>query len=347
MAAFEQRDSGYWQARVRRRGWPPQSKSFRTKVAAEAWARAAEAAMDAGSFVTAAVAERTTFEQIAKRFKKEFAPDHYRGQGWVHKLNHLIDRLGDYSLASLTSDRVAWYRDQRLADPDPRYKDAKAAPRVSGATVKTELDLLSKVLGVATKEFRIPLPGGNPVDGVRKPTGNPSRQRRLVADERERLIAACERSTNKWLKPAVLLALETAMREGEILSLRRSDIDMDKRIADLKKTKNGDDRTIPLTSQAVAIITALPSSITGRVIPITNKALYQVFTTACRRAGIEDFHFHDLRHEALSVLASRGGDQALSILELAAISGHRSASSLRMLQVYVHHHAADLAKKLG
>ena len=79
MAVFDQRDSGYWQARVRRKGWPAQSKTFRTKAEAETWARKVEAEIDRGSFVSASQAEGTSFKELAQRFKTEFAPQHYRG----------------------------------------------------------------------------------------------------------------------------------------------------------------------------------------------------------------------------------------------------------------------------
>lgn len=341
MAVFDQRDSGYWQARIRRKGWPAQSRTFRTKGQAETWARATEADMDKGAFVSAALAERTLFKDIAVRFSKEFAPHHYRGAGWQHKLARLVKRLGPFSLASLTQDRVAWYRDQRLQDPDPRFKDPQNAPSVSGATVKTELDLLSKVLGVAAKEFRIPLPSGNPVAMIRKPTGNRSRDRRLDSEEFDRLLAACERSRNTWLKPGVVISVETAMRQGELLALRWDDVDLKKRVALLRITKNGDARTVPLSSRAVALLSALPKAIDGRVLPQEKQGLYAAFKTACNRAGLEDFHWHDLRHEAISRLAERGD---LSILELSAISGHRTQ---RTLQIYVQMHASALAEKLG
>lgn len=341
MAVFDQRESGYWQARVRRKGWPAQSKTFRTKTDAETWARSVESAMDRGAFVSSSAAEKTLFRDIAYRFASEFAPHHYRGAAWRYKLNRLVDRLGQYSIASLTQDRVAQYRDQRLEDPDPRYKDKSDAPKVSGATVKTELDLLSKVLDVASKEFGVSLPNGNPVNMIRKPTGNKSRDRRLIAPHLEGLLTACGNSRNTWLKPAVQLSIETAMRQGELLALRWEDVDLAKRVAFLRLTKNGDSRAVPLSSRAIAVLESIPRAIKGHVIPQEKQGLYAAFMTACRRAEIEDFHWHDLRHEALSRLAERGD---LSVLELSAISGHKT---LRLMQLYVQLHAGALAQKLG
>ena len=344
LAAITKRPEGTWQAKARRKGWPAQSKTFRTKALAQTWATAIESKMDSGTFVSTTEAERTTLDQLAERFRKEFAPGHYRGDGWTHKLDRLLERLGQFSLVALTPEIVAAYRDERMQDPDPRYKDPEKAPRVSGATVKTELDLLAKMLDVAQKEFSIALPLGNPVHNIRKPKSGESRQRRLTADEWTKLEVACKQSRNTWLHPALLLAVETAMRQGELLALKRADIDKGKRTAWLKETKNGEPRAVPLTSRAIAVIEGLPRSTTGLLVPVEKQALHSAFRTACRRAGIDDYRWHDLRHEALSRFAERGD---LSVLELAAISGHKSASSLKMLQVYVQFHASKLAEKLG
>lgn len=341
MAVFDQRESGFWQARIRRKGWPTQSKTFRHKTDAEAWARRTEADMDRGSFVSSSEAESTLFKDLAKRFREEFAPTHYRGKAWQNKLDRLTHRLGSYSLASLTSERVGWYRDARLSDPDPRYKESKAAPRICGATVKTEIDLLSKVLDVAAKEFGISLPRGNPAAMVRKPTDNDSRDRRLDSAQWSALWSQLMCSRNIWLVPAVTLAVETAMRQGELLSLEWARLDLEKRTAHLAKTKNGESRVVPLSSAAIATLAALPRSISGKVLATNKSTLYGAFVAACKRAGVEDYTFHDLRHESLSRLAERGD---LSVLELSAISGHKT---LRLVQMYVQLHASQLAAKLG
>ncbi|OIP14612.1 MAG: hypothetical protein AUK51_16550, partial [Comamonadaceae bacterium CG2_30_59_20] len=191
MAVFEQRESGWWQAKIRRKGFPSQSKTFRTKLEAQVWARGIDSGIDKGTHVSTVAAEKTLFKDLAARFSTEFAPFHYRGMGWKHKLAHLVKHFGTHSVASLTADKIALYRDQRLTAPDPRFSDADKAPRISGATVKTELDLLSKVLDVASKEFRMTLPTGNAVALIRKPANNPSRERRLTAEEFDKLVAAC------------------------------------------------------------------------------------------------------------------------------------------------------------
>lgn len=333
MATFKVRDSGYIQAVIRRKGYPQQSKSFRTKTDAEVWARQAEAEMDRGSFVSASLAQRTTFSDIVDRFTKEFAPFHYRvredkKEAWRFQCQHLNGFFGEYSVAALTPQLAAKYRDDRLKTVGP-------------STVRKELNMLSKVLTVAGQEFGVAVPTGNPVLNVRKPQESKSRERRLNADEFQSLLSECSKSRNPWLLHAVNFAVATAMRQGEILGLLWENVNKTRRLAMLPVTKNGEARAVPLTSEALEVLAAMPRAIKGIVFPVERMTLYHAFNAAVKRAGITDFTFHDLRHEALTLLAERGD---LSVIELASISGHKT---LQMLKRYMHLRAEDLAKKLG
>ena len=134
------------------------------------------------------------------------------------------------------------------------------------------------------------------------------------------------------------------MRQGELLSLRWENIDLENRFAllpDPKKIKNEEPRAVPLSTRAAAVLTGLPPSTEGLVFKVERMTLYHAFMAACRRAGIADYTWHDLRHEALSRLAERGD---FSVLELAAVSGHKT---LQMLKKYTHLQAAKLAEKMG
>lgn len=336
MATFKQRESGWWQAVIRRRGHPSQSKTFETRREAEAWARGVESEIDKGGYVSHAAAERTTFNEIAQRFSTDFAVHHYRKrednkEAWRTQIKHLADHLGEYSLIAITSPVVAAYRDNRLKV-------------VSGTTVRKEVNLLSKVLTVTMQEFGIMLPNGNPVANVRKPKESRGRDRRLLGDEADRLLAECRASRNPWLLPAVQLALETAMRQGELLSMEWQHVNIKRRLVmllDQDKIKNEEARAVPLSKAALEVLKGLPRDIHGAVLPVQRMTLFHAFSAACKRAGIMDFHFHDLRHEALSRVAELG---KFSMLEMAAISGHKT---LQMLKRYTHLHAEDLAKKLG
>lgn len=341
MAQIEQRESGGWQARIRRRGFPAVSATKPTKKEAEAWATAIEAGMDRGVLLTATEAERTTFKQLAKRFKEEFAPEHYRQredgkEAWRFQLDRLEEFFGDYSLLAIDQALIGQFRDERITPP----KSSKRAA-VKGSTVRKEIFLLSKVFGFAQKDCGIVLPRGNPVEHVRKPADGKGRERRLTPAEWAALEAQCKKSRNKYLYPALVFAVETAMRQGEMLYFFWADLDKKNGIAMLRETKNGETRAAPISAIAIAALDSLPCTLHKPVFNLRREALYHAFVAAAKRAGITDYTWHDLRHESLSRLAERGD---LSLLELASISGHKT---LQMLKRYTHLQAADLAKKLN
>jgi integrase len=181
----------------------------------------------------------------------------------------------------------------------------------------------------------------NPARDIKLPLGGRQRDRRLQPGEEARLFTACREARNRWLLPLVQLALETAMRQGELLRLRWEHIDLNRRTAHLPVTKNGEARTVPLSSTAVAVLRALPRALHGDVLRgVTTEAVKRSYMRATRRAGIEDLRFHDLRHEATTRLFEKG----LNIMEVASITGHKD---LRMLRRYTHLKAEDLALKLG
>lgn len=324
---------------------PAQSKTFRTKTEAAEWARAVESEIDRGVYQSASDAERTTFADLLKRFRAEFAPHHYRQredakEAWRFQCARLEDFFGAYALAAIDAKLVAKYRDDRMRPPGGSPRKA-----VGESTVRKEIFMLSKVLGFAQTECGIMLPRGNPVEKIRVPSDGKARDRRLTADEWLSLEREIAKSRSPYLKPAFGLAVETAMRQAELLSLTPKMIDKKRRLAlllDPAKIKTEEPRAVPLSTKAIEIIDALPRPLAGgRLLPVERMTLYHAFVAACKRAGVTNYTWHDLRHEALSRLAERGD---FSVLELAAISGHKT---LQMLKRYTHLQAENLARKLG
>jgi integrase len=163
----------------------------------------------------------------------------------------------------------------------------------------------------------------------------------LTVEELERLRTALAKCRNGLLSNVIMFAIHTGMRRGEILSIRWSDINFDASTAHLADTKNGDARTVPLSSSALAALPATDNHAAGeRVFPLSPNAVRLAWERLKRRAGVNDLHFHDLRHEAISRFFELG----LSIPEVALISGHRD---FKMLFRYTHLRPADVAKKLG
>jgi len=317
------------------------SKTFARRANAEAWARQIEAELDRGVWRDRSAAEATTLYALLERYLRDVVPTKRGRDVEALRVRNLMnDPVTRYKLAALSPLVLADWRDRRLA--------AGCKP----ATVRRELGIISAVINWARKELMFAIE--NPVAAVRLPAPGKARERRLDADEEQRLLAALEYrpggrpdgkryregTRNPWVKPLVQLALETAMRRGELLSLRWENVDLEKRVALLPETKNGEARKVPLSSGAVEILKSLPRSLDGRVFPVSANALKLAWARATRRAGLKDLHFHDLRHEATSRLA----EKLPNVIELSAVTGHKD---LRMLKRYYHPRAEDLAKKLA
>jgi integrase len=327
MASFRHRGNR-WQARVRRQGHPDEVKSFVNRQDAERWARSVEIEIDRGSFISTAEAQKYTFADLIERYLVEVLRGHKHEKTHSFRFRAMArSSIGRINMAAFTAQVVARYRDERLQS-------------VSAAAVIRELACISSVINIARKEWGISMT--NPVQSIRKPTSPKGRERMASDAEMTRLLAVLEPvgKRNIWMKPLVLLAVETAMRRGELLSLKWNDIDLAQRTATLWETKNGETRVVPLSSQAIKILKDLPRCIDGRVFSINGCAVSKAWETVLERAQISDFHFHDLRHMAITQMAQK----LPNIIELSAVSGHKS---LAMLKRYYHPKAADLARKLG
>ena len=160
---------------------------------------------------------------------------------------------------------------------------------------------------------------------------------RLRPGEQEKLLDAARQCRNRFVAPIITLALETAMRRSEILAIKKEHFDRAKRTLLIPESKNGRARTIPLSIPAVELLSAHAKD--GRLFPISANAFRLAWERVKRRAGINDLHFHDLRHEAISHLFEKG----LSVPEVALISGHRD---LRMLLRYTHPMSEGIFRKL-
>ena len=326
MATIRQR-SDRWQAIVKRQGYPVQSKTFALKKDAEKWARQQERLIDAGQWIDSPEDRQTTLAALLDRYATEVSKSKRGSRAECYRIESFKKlSLAKHALSVITPQMVASWRDARLSE-------------VSSGTALRELQLLSHVFSIAIREWGIRLPS-NPVSLIRKPGSGKARDRVLTVPERTALVSACGQCHNSWIRPVVIFALETAARRGEILSLSWTDVDLDRRTATLQVTKSGQPRRIPLSKNCVAMLESLPRSMDGRVFPVSMEAVKQAYERAVARAGIRNFTFHDLRHDALTRLAKNG----LSVLELRAISGHTTAN---MLQRYVSIDAGDLALKLG
>jgi integrase len=304
MATITKRGDYQFQATIRRKGFPTQSKTFETKRDAEKWATVIESEMHRRVFTDRSEAERTTLSEALERYGREITPTKLGQIQEARRIKQLLKHpLAARSLASLRSVDFSAYRNMRAA-------------QVSAHTVRLELALLSNLFTILKEEWSIPIE--NPIASISKPKTPKSRERRLICtdnvNEEEKLLATAAKSRAHVLKECIQLAIETGMRAGEIVQLTWDQIDLKNSVIRLDITKNGDGRIVPLSVAAEAVLRSLPRAIDGgRVTQFYDSAgLSRAFNRACESAGIEGLRFHDLRHEAASRLAPHMPAQTLA-----------------------------------
>jgi integrase len=326
MPTIRKKGEGQHHVQIRKKGYPTQTRTFSSDAEARNWATIIESEMVRGVFVSRTEAENTLVKEVLQRFAAEVLPTKRSEQSDKSRIKTLMEVFGDYRLASLTSSQVAKFRDQRLKVVGPQ-------------SVIHEINLLNRVLKTATMDWGIALPGGLPTAQVRKPAKPRGRDRRVTKEEIAKIL---EITGSSELRTVVTLAVETGMRRSELASLAWEDIDLKKQTAHLPKTKTDVPRTVPLSKAAIKALKNFGTKADGRVFELQAASMSQAFDRACEphRANISELRFHDLRHEATSRLFEKG----LNVMEVAAITGHKT---LDMLKRYTHLRAEDLAKKLG
>ena len=330
MATIRKRNDK-WQARVQRSGQTSIAKSFNTKADAIKWSRNIESQLDLGTLAPKQTMPR--LRPMLERYVYEVTPSKKGASQERYRAAQMMKtKLADLFMDKITGEVVAKYRDQRLTE-------------VSNNTVRLELAFLSVVFEQSRKEWGLAV--SNPVRQIRMPKPGKPRTRRLEAGEEEALLTACAESGAHYLHSFVVLAIETGMRFGELAGVQWKHVDLDKWTIYLPDTKNGQARTVPLSTRAVTAIQDLPRSISGRLFTTKPGSIRSAFLIAVQKAKafslegmFHNLRFHDLRHEAVTRMFEKG----LNTVEVGMVSGHKT---LAMLQRYAHIRANDLVKKLG
>lgn len=330
-----------YRAKVRVKGFPPESATFARMSDAKEWAAKTETDMKAGRYFGGA--KHHTFKELADEYEKAAAGlntiDDRKAHLKVWRAEFGTDRLSD-----VTSQRIKAVRD-KLLNGETRYTtratgDAEAdAKRVigkrSGPTVNRYLATLSACMAYGVKSLE--WLERNPCERVSKSKENPGRVRFLSDSELPRLLDACRPHADLYL--AVVLSLTTGGRQAEIMSLRWPQIDFARRVITLNQgtTKNEDARALPLSGESFTLLqerAKVRSLHDDRVFPpatdrTERRNLREAWERALVAAEITDFRWHDLRHTAASYLAMSG----VSLVEIAKILGHRT---LAMVARYAH-----------
>ena len=259
MATIEKRQDAKgittYRVKVRIKGFPAQSATFDRLSKAKEWAKSTEAAIKEGRHFKTVEAKRHTLADLIDRYIRSVLPQK-SASSKTHQEQQLAwwkEQLGSYLLADITPALIAEYRD-KLQETPYRKTDSPDAQTLerSPATVVRYLAALSHAFTVAMKEWG--WIEENPVVKVTKPKESRGRVRFLSDDERGRLLDACRESRSPDLYLAVVLALSTGARQQEILGLKWKDVDLERKVAVLHETKNGERRVLPLAGVALEML---------------------------------------------------------------------------------------------
>jgi integrase len=336
-------DGTVYKARIRRHGSEGEtSRTFKTRNAAERWARKVESSIEQDDAGLVSVAQKHTLNEAIDRYRRDLLPG-LNPTTIPNYTRHLIywgDTLGHLRLSDLTAAKIAACRDDLtivpMAGKTPESIPACRAP----ATVRRYLATLAAVLTACHQEWH--WLADTPMRQVSKPSVSNARSRFLSEDELDRLLTACRASRSPDLLLAVMLSITTGARQGEILGLRWKDVDLTAGVlrlrVDNETTTKGGIRSLPIVSQVRPLLAdRLTAYRQGKVADLTGSGLVfpsrvslnqpvdlrKPFETALERAGIEGFVWHDLRHSAASFMAANGA----SLLEIGAVLGHKCAQT--------------------
>lgn len=332
MATIEKRTAQgetVYRVKVRLKGYPPQSATFPRLTDARRWANDIESDIRHGRHFKTIEAKRHTLADLLDRYMAGELPRKKDAAQQARQLRWWKTRLGHHLLSDLTQALLVEQRDTLAAGTDR----TPASPRTA-ATVNRYLAALSHVFSIAVREYQ--WMDDNPLRRVSRGKESRGRIRFLSDAERDRLLTACRASSNPDLHPAVVLSLATGARRMEILGLRWPQVDLGRGVITLLETKNGERRALPMGESVRdllkdrAKVRRIDSDLVFPGRPATRPTqLRHAWTQALHAAGIEDFHWHDLRHSAASYLAMSGA----SLQEIAAVLGHKT---LAMVKRYAH-----------
>ncbi|MBI4468899.1 MAG: site-specific integrase [Acidobacteria bacterium] len=267
-----------------------------------------------------------TFKVLASRFM-QWSKDNRRSwrsdQSRIKPLEEFFSERGLREISPILIEKFKNERRQSMR----RGKKPRCA-----STVNRELALLRRIfnLAIQNKWLRV-----NPVSAVKFLPESRGRERYLTVEEERRLLAVCNLPDLAYLKPVVILALNTGMRKGELLNLTWDRVNLEAGEILVTQTKSGQDRTIPISPLVAGELAKLRDTADSEFIfanPLTGDRysdLKSVFPRACRKAGISGVVFHTLRHTAASRMVASGMD----LRTVQEILGH---TEIATTQRYLH-----------
>lgn len=330
---------------VRLKGYPRQTATFKRKTDARKWIQDTESAIREGRHFKTAEAKRHTLAELVDRYINDVLPNKSATlrRDQTTQLNWFKDEIGAHTLADITPAMITQCRDKLLTEIGQRGKVR------TPASVVRYMAALSHAFTIAVNEWQ--WLEDSPMRKVKKPKESRGRVRFLDDEERAKLLQACKESSSEWLYMCVILALSTGMRQGELMGLKWSDVNLKDRYIILHETKNGERRRVPLSGHALELLQEhakvrrldTPLLFPGIKHPDKPIDLRRSFNGALECAGITNFHWHDLRHCTASYLAMNGASMA----EIAEILGHKTLSMVKRYSHLSDGHVSSVVERMN
>lgn len=332
MAMFKQIGKK-WQARIRKTGHEPTAKNFATYNEAVIWAAKTETEMDSKSYADPRRAGKTTIGSLITRYIEEEDTGKGFGRNKRDVLRRLKIMLGDVPVKSLTASAINNFIVLRK-------KTGNHGKGAGGVTINGDITQLRTVLKHAKTSWGLPFPveafseALDTMKTLKLKTKSKTRSRRPTDNELIRVKdffkAKKRQKIPMW--DIIDFAIDTTMRSSEITRIKWEDVDETNRtviIRDRKdpQEKEGNDQVVPVLEPAWEILQAQPRT-NHCIFPYSSKTISSIFPRACNELGIEDLHFHDLRHEGTARLFE---DYGMQIPEVAVFTGHKD---WKMLERY-------------
>ena len=314
-----------WHAQVRLSGFRSFTKSFSSREDAEKWCCEQERFLRDTSFNKKNSSHPVLFSGLCTRYLEQRSRFHKGYTSEKCRIDRFVSSpLGNIQIAYITPEQIFDYMETR------RHT-------VSLGSLRKEYFLLKNILNFAKLGYGIS-PSNNPLDSISVPRDSNPRDRRLEPHEKVLLETAFLGHKNIEFANVCLLALDSGMRRSEILKLSKSDFSASKQTLLIRESKNGDNRVIPLSKRATAILSNQEGENQNTMFSITPSCVHQAWKRLTKKLELEDLRFHDLRHEAISTFFEKG----LSVAEVQVISGHRD---VRQLFRYTHIRAEEIIKR--
>jgi integrase len=327
MASFRKNARGKWEAQIARKG-VRKGGTFDTKAEAVKWANQIENEILGGKKGSV----DKTFGDLLEKYKVDVVPSKGAPEIEVKRVRRILgDDIAKVKLRDLSAKQIAEWRDERSKE-------------VAAATVIRDMSTMSAAMTIAVKEWK--WLDHNPFKDVKWPKPPPGLDRRITESEIERILFCAgyqedekPESVRARTAAAFLLAIETAMRAGEIAELTMENIFLEEKYLKLR-TRDADGynkRNVPLSPEAIRIIKQMGVE-EGLLFGLTAQQISATFQRLKNLCSINGLNFHTSRHEAITRLAAK-----LDVLDLARMTGHKNLNQLR---TYYNATASQIAEKL-